>query len=285
MKQYRKCSIPAETEYREGDAITFELKDGEPVEAMALRQEGDAMLFITVDCLRKEYPLNAGGGKYPGYDKCTLRKALNGEIVERFPEEVRSRMVAFDNGDLLRIPTEREIFGKNEWGEEEPDTVQQFEAMKQRRNRIAFQGGGTDEWEWYWLQNRSVASATTAARVTNDGYAANYSASISRGVRPLFKIQNPSHPAPCGSGDKEPREWDEELDREFYTPEEIEASDARAEAITEQIAVEDKEPDTETIIRGLCLMLAFTDLDSMEETWIKDAAKRLRKYQQMEAKK
>jgi len=98
--------------------------------------------------------------------------------------------VPFDNGDMLRIPTEREIFGENKYGEEEPDTVRQFEAMKKRRNRIAFQGLNGD-WEWYWLQNkvRSVRSATNACNVNDGGDAFASGASYSYGVRPLFKYR------------------------------------------------------------------------------------------------
>ena len=59
-------------------------------------------------------------------------------------------MIPFDNGDLLRIPTEYEIFGENEYGEQEPDWVEQFEYTKKRRGRIALAGlnGGL---QYYWL--------------------------------------------------------------------------------------------------------------------------------------
>ena len=92
------------------------------------------------------------------------------------------------NGDLLRLPTEREIFGENIYGVEEDDSVEQWEPMKKRKNRIAFQGKGTDTWEWYWLQNKYYGSAVCFALVNFDG-GANYSeASGDRGVRPAFKI-------------------------------------------------------------------------------------------------
>lgn len=60
--------------------------------------------------------------------------------------------------------------------------------MKQRRNRIAFQGknGG---WEWYWLQNKCRDSAAYFARVDARGDAAYSGASASLGVRPAFKIR------------------------------------------------------------------------------------------------
>lgn len=175
---------------RVGEVMCFNLTDGEPVEAMVLEDDGDAVTLIFVDCLKDEYPLKEDGDYSGGYESSDLRKKLNDEILERFPQEIRSHMVSFDNGDMLRIPTEREIFGENKYGEVEPDTVHQFEAMKKRRNRIAFQGLNGD-WELYWLQNRlrGVRSATSACLVDLLGYAFRLGASGSLGVRPLFKYR------------------------------------------------------------------------------------------------
>ena len=87
---------------------------------------------------------------------------------------------------MIRIPTEKEIFGVNKYGERESDDVKQFEPMKKRRNRIAFRN---DEFEWYWLKNRGVESAPYFAFVNGSGYASYSDASYSFGVRPLFKIR------------------------------------------------------------------------------------------------
>ena len=168
-----------------GDRLRFELKGGEQAEAIAIRKEENGMLFIFTDCLRKEHRLHRPG-KYPGWEESELRGVLNGEILQRFPERLRRSMVPFENGDLLRIPTEREIFGENEYGEEEPESVQQFECMKNRRNRIAFQGYNSNIWEFYWLQNRGVDSASNAAYVSWNGYANGRDASYVLGVSPLF---------------------------------------------------------------------------------------------------
>lgn len=123
---------------------------------------------------------------YFTYENSDLRKALNGEILARFPEEIRSRMVALNgHGDLLRIPTEREIFGENVYGQ--PDGEKQWKCMKKCRNRIAFQGKEA-AWEWYWLMNRHKDSASFFAIVSYDGNAAFTYASNSRGVRPVFLL-------------------------------------------------------------------------------------------------
>ena len=133
--------------------------------------------------------MNRTSSNRGGYDTSAMRKALNGEILDRFPADLREKMVAFESGDLLRLPTEREIFGENPYGEQEPDTVTQWEPMKDRRNRIAFQGSKTGVWEWYWLQNKVQDSAAGFVYVNNYGCADYGSAGDADGVRPAFKIK------------------------------------------------------------------------------------------------
>ena len=188
MKLFRTIEAVADGNYTLGDTLTFALTDGEEVEALAVKQEQDGMVFVLVDCLRKEYPMNQRNTNKGGYEKCALRKKLNGEILDRFPAEIREKMVAFSNGDLLRLPTEREIFGENPYGANEDDSIQQWEAMKERRNRIAFQGSKTGTWEWYWLQNEVEDSAAYFAFVNGSGIADYGDASYAIGVRPAFKI-------------------------------------------------------------------------------------------------
>jgi hypothetical protein len=193
-----KRTIKTEVESFElGDVISFKLKDGEKVQAKAVKQTDEGMLFITVDCLEDEEkmfknPDDIGSMKI-NYINSDLRHALNGEILDRFPEEIRSRMVgmrigATDTFDLLRIPTVREIFGENPLGKEESDTVEQFKGMENRRNRIAFQGFDTGTWECYWLQNRVEEFATYFAGGTSNGLAYCLKASYSIGVRPIFLL-------------------------------------------------------------------------------------------------
>jgi hypothetical protein len=178
-----------------GDVITFKLKDGEKVQAKAVQKTDEGMLFLTVDCLKDEYQMfkYSVGSMEINYFNSDLRHHLNGEILDRFPDKIRSRMVgmrigATDTFDILRIPTEKEIFGENPYGKEESDTVEQFKGMMNRRNRIAFQESNTGTWEWYWLQNRAEDTAFHFAGVDGDGNMSNHSASHYRGVRPVFLL-------------------------------------------------------------------------------------------------
>lgn len=191
MKLFRTMETVADNGYMVGDVIAFTLTDGEEVEALAVKQEQDGMIFCLVDCLNQEYSMNEENSNRGGYEATDLRVKLNGEILDRFPADIREKLVAFANGDYLRLPTEKEIFGCNEYGKAEPDDVQQWEPMKQRKNRIAFQGKGTDRWEWYWLQNAHKRYAAYFAFVYSGGYASYGSASYALGVRPAFKILHP----------------------------------------------------------------------------------------------
>lgn len=188
--------------FRVGDIIRFKLSDGEKVEMLAAKEENDSMIFCFADCLAKEYSMNEQNANTGGWDASDLRKKLNGEILDRFPRKIRKLLLPFENGDLLRLPTEKEIFGSNPCGEDEPESVSQWKPMKQRKNRMASQGlnGG---WEWYWLQNRVPNSAAYFAGVDSGGTADCAPASTASGVRPVVKIKNPVSAPACQVRDDE----------------------------------------------------------------------------------
>lgn len=194
MKVYRTSEVLAGGKYEVGDIVGYTMEDGEEVEALAVKEEFDkhgnlCMVFMLLDCLKEECRMNRDDTNDGGYEESYLREQLNTEYLERFPASLRLNMVPFENGDLLRIPTEREIFGENRYGEEEPDTVEQFDAMKKRRNRIALDGSN-GETQAYWLQNKRVRSAASFCGVDAAGFAGSGGASYSYGVRPLYRIRN-----------------------------------------------------------------------------------------------
>lgn len=194
MKVYRTSEVLAGGRYEVGDIVSYTMEDGEEVEAIAVKEEFDkhgnlCMVFMLLDCLKEECRMNRDDTNDGGYEESHLRDQLATKYLEKFPAALRLNMVPFENGDLLRIPTEREIFGRNIYGEEEPNTVEQFEPMKKRRNRMAFDGLN-GETQAYWLQNKRVGSATHFCLVGNSGGASGSNASYSGGVRPLYRIRN-----------------------------------------------------------------------------------------------
>lgn len=194
MKVYRTSEVLAGGKYEVGDIVSYTMEDGEEVEALAVKEEFDkhgnlCMVFMLLDCLKEECRMNRDDTNDGGYEESHLRDQLATKYLEKFPAALRLNMVPFENGDLLRIPTEREIFGRNIYGEEEPNTVEQFKPMKKRRNRMAFDGLN-GETQAYWLQNKRVRSATAFCFVYANGGADYTGASLSLGVRPLYRIRN-----------------------------------------------------------------------------------------------
>lgn len=191
MEVKRKMTVDTDM-FELGDIISFKLTTGEKVQARAVRETPEGMLFMTVDCLKDEQPMFKDTEDMEdedfSYDNSDLRKVLNGAILDSFPAEIRDRMkVVHGDSDLLRIPTEKEIFGENQYGQEE-GKVKQFKGMKNRRNRIAWQGSKTGTFEWYWLMNRHREYASYFAIVSSGGIAYYYYASNALGVRPVFLL-------------------------------------------------------------------------------------------------
>lgn len=196
MEITRKITVDTEI-FEVGDVIHFKLSNGEKVKAMAVRETPEGMLFATVDCVGSEQPMFKDIDKAQDddvvicYFNSDLRQYLKNELLPMFPEEIRSRMIGMkveNEYDLLRIPTEKEIFGENVYGQEE-GKVKRFKGMKKRRNRIAFdRSQGEEDWEWYWLMNRNKEYASSFALVGSSGYAYSLTASNSYGVRPVFLL-------------------------------------------------------------------------------------------------
>ena len=129
MKLFRTIEAVADGNYIVGDVVDFTLNDGEEVQALAVKQEDDGMLFVLLDCLADEECMNEKSSNRGGFIAADLCAKLNGAILDRFPAEIREKMVAFSNGLLLRLPTEKEIFGKNVYGKEDTMITIQWDAL------------------------------------------------------------------------------------------------------------------------------------------------------------
>lgn len=186
MKVKRTVKVKNPERYDVGDVISFKLTNGEKVEAIAVKEENDNMMFCFVDCLKDEYHMNGTNTTEGGFEASNLNTYLNVKIIRLFPEKIKKKMVQFKNEKYLRIPTEREIFGEAKYGNE-PDSVEQWKPMKKRKNRIAGLGknGAPDR---YWLA--SVASSTYFCNCNKYGYANYNAASNTIGVRPVFQLKN-----------------------------------------------------------------------------------------------
>lgn len=66
MKVKRMIKSDVDT-FKVGDIIKVKLTDGVKVQAMAMQQEEDGMIFCLVDCLPGEYPMNSTRTNEGGY--------------------------------------------------------------------------------------------------------------------------------------------------------------------------------------------------------------------------
>ncbi len=185
MKVYRAEEKDVSTlEY--ADVISFDMKDGEHVEAIVIAIEGGAAVCTFVDALEDDHCMNENWETKGGYLASDMRKYLNGELLDRFPDEIRERLQQDNNGDYLRLFSEKEVFGENYYSDESEADVEQYYYFKNRKNRIALSGHAGEYRARWWL--RDVASSTSFALVYGDGNCYGRNASDSRGVRPAFLI-------------------------------------------------------------------------------------------------
>lgn len=173
---------------------TNEIQVGDRIEvchytATCQKLPGEGLaLFLLDQYLDKPMQMNRKNTNKGGYDASDLRKDLNtGAILDEFAS---LELVPFENGDLLRLPFYGEMFGHDDWynsGAVEPDDCEQWPLMKIRNNRIVDRKG--EPYEWGWLQNQYVRSATLFCSVLSYGIASAWNASHSVGVRPAFLIK------------------------------------------------------------------------------------------------
>lgn len=146
------------------------------------------VIFLLDQYLDKPYLMNNRCTNEGGYNASDLRNEFKNILLDHNFDGIRDLLVPFANGDLMRIPTVGEMFGHDDYYE--MDDAEQWELMKDRRNRIALREG--DEYEWGWLQNKVKNSAAAFAYVGYVGIAYYYYASSSYiGVRPVFQLVVP----------------------------------------------------------------------------------------------
>lgn len=183
MKVTRRVEIET-NEFRVGDQIQVGRYT-----ATCQKTAEEGALFLLDQYLDESMQMNKEDTNKGGYEASDLRKRLNGDDVLDVFKDIRDRMVPFSSGDMLRLPFYGEMFGHDGWyrsGVVEPDDCEQWELMKDRKNRIAERTG--ESYEWGWLQNKYVQSSPSFCPIGADGYANGWAASASLGVRPAFLI-------------------------------------------------------------------------------------------------
>lgn len=179
MKVTRKTEIETE-EFKIGDQIAINLKDfGEfTLTAQKVTQEETYFMFDKAVIRRTMNNINTNMG---GFKSSDLNEWLHSVLLEAFPDELKSRIKD------ITIPTYGQMFGHDDFYENfEPDEDEQFELMKERKNRVIFDS--EDCWCWCWLQNatKKEVSAYYFAYVSNNGDADYDGADCGNDVLPVI---------------------------------------------------------------------------------------------------
>lgn len=164
--------------------ISFYLTTGEFVSAFAVKQEEDGTIFLFSDLLDNVERMHSDDVEDIYYADTELRSWLNQTFVKQFPAEIVKEMLPFENGDFIRLPTEREILGENVYGELETESIQQWELMENSMIRGVY--------SWYWLQTKAVDRKNEFCCITSSGNSNAANFYLKCGVRPVFKLKNQS---------------------------------------------------------------------------------------------
>ena len=158
------------------DEIITKDKDGTAIFVVADIRDG-WITFVRKFVLQDYKPM-----KRKDFD---LIQWLNSDYMETLDKDLRAMMVTPDGQQLMDLPREIEVFGKNEYGVKEEGS--RWEYFKKLNNRICGTGDDAEYSEWWWLNTPHRASAAYFCSC-DDGGGADYSGASIAGiyVRPRF---------------------------------------------------------------------------------------------------
>ena len=158
------------------DEIITKDKDGTAIFVVADIRDG-WITFVRKFVLQDYKPM-----KRKDFD---LIQWLNSDYMETLDKDLRAMMVTPDGQQLMDLPREIEVFGKNEYGVKEEGS--RWEYFKKLNNRICGTGDDAEYSEWWWLNTPHRASAAYFCYCHLFGFAACDNASSANGyVRPRF---------------------------------------------------------------------------------------------------
>ena len=118
-------------------------------------------------------------------DDFDLLKWLNKEYLDSIPDEVRSHMIPQESSQIIDLPREIEVFGKNEYGVKE--VGKQWPYFKNTKNRICTTKKDDEYSYWWWLGTPYRASAAYFCHCAGNGFAdCVLAGNADRYVRPRF---------------------------------------------------------------------------------------------------
>ena len=170
-----KKSIEEGTIRVEDEIITKD-KDGTAIFVVADIRDG-WITFVRKFVLQDDKPM-----KRKDFD---LIQWLNSDYMETLDADLKAMMVAPDGQQLMDLPREIDVFGKNEYGVKEEGS--RWEYFKKLNNRICGTGDDAEYSEWWWMNTQHKASAAGFCGCDSDGGAGCGGASNAHAcVRPRF---------------------------------------------------------------------------------------------------
>ena len=132
---------------RSGDKFAIELKNGELVNAVCGGYVNEKRArFVLEDCLADKWRMNDTPTNKGGYLNSEGRRHVLEDILPLFPDELAEafepRFLSeeidgerYEYADTLWIPSATDVFGADNWWNEEPDSSQ-LEIFKRERDRV-----------------------------------------------------------------------------------------------------------------------------------------------------
>ena len=154
-----------------GDEIDIVLKTGEKVTLVCERAGHRSATFFTKNLLEDVHCMSANWAAENGEQLSTMEAYL-GKLFYLLPDDLQEVVT-----EPLRLLREKEVFGKNVYGNEE--VCEALPRYFKKENRIKTLSGIPFP---YWLATPYVTNATYFCGVSGDGSSSGYFASYSYGV-------------------------------------------------------------------------------------------------------
>lgn len=188
-----------------GDTKSITLTTGEKAEVVIIGFEHDTIsalnqkagiTFAFKNILDGWFEMNETDTSDGGWAKSKMRNAYMQRIFAVLPKDLQDLIVTVDKvtgvgggknetettKDRLFLLSQREVFGNDE------DVAiaegKQYPYFKKEENRIAYRNNKNAS--WWWLRSPYLADSHSFCCVSDYGYADNYWATGSDGVRPAF---------------------------------------------------------------------------------------------------
>ena len=184
-----------------GDTINFKLKDGTDfaMDVAAMNVYGNnTVVLVAKNCLPNTHSMNPRSTYRDsgGWANCEMRKYLNTEVLNLFPDDFREiikprsitqklddRGKATVSEDMLWLPSQTEVFKDHKDDSDYGDV--HFPLFSNERARVKMVGNET---QWWWLRTPSAVGGSYVRYVIPTGSLNSNRASSSYGVAPACVI-------------------------------------------------------------------------------------------------